>query len=457
MKGKVHLVGIGGAGMSAIAKVLAGQGLEVSGSDQHESIYTQGLEKMGIEVAIGHRKENLGDVDIVVASSAIPEDNVELVEARQQSMPVLNRREFWPRLLEGKRVVAIAGTHGKTTTTGLVAWMLDHAGLSPSFIVGGYLIDFDSNARAGEGEIFVVEADEYARAFHGIKPEIAVITNIEHDHPDSYPTFENFQDAFKEFANSVSGTLIVCKEDPTAVTLGTKGGQLVSYGLSEDADWYAADIRPNSAGGSDFLVFRHGKTMGLARSRLPGTHNVLNVLAAFAAVDTLGLEFAEAREALTHYRGVRRRFEVIGEQANITVVDDYAHHPTEIIATLESAKERFPNGRIWAVFQPHTYSRLKALEQDFRKAFGAADQVLVMDVFAAREAGNSVISGEVIAANIEHPDVRYSGDIYGTVELLSREVAGGDVVITLSAGDGNKVGMLLLEQIKSNEGETDHG
>lgn len=457
MKGKVHLVGIGGAGMSAIAKVLAGQGVEVSGSDQRESIYTQGLAQIGIKVEIGHRQENLGSADIVVASSAIPEENIELVTARERGVPVMSRRDFWPRLLEGKRVVAIAGTHGKTTTTGLVAWMLDHAGLSPSFIVGGHLLDFGSNARAGDGNIFVVEADEYAGAFHGIKPEIAVVTNIEHDHPDSYPTFRSFKAAFEQFSSSVSGTLIVCQDDPTAASLEVPGVQHVSYGLSDDADWYAADIRSNSAGGSDFLVFRDEETLGLARSRLPGTHNVLNTLAAFAAVDTLGLDFAEAREALTQYRGVRRRFEIVGEQANITVIDDYAHHPTEIIATLKSAEERYPGGRIWAVFQPHTYSRLKALEQDFRKAFGAADQVLVMDVFAAREAENSVVSGEVIAANIDHPNVRYSGDISNTVELLSREVTAGDVVITLSAGDGNKVGIQLLEEIKASEGETDHG
>jgi UDP-N-acetylmuramate--alanine ligase len=457
MSAKVHLVGIGGAGMSAIAKVLIGQGRSVSGSDQSESVYTQGLEELGIEVEIGHRKENLDDASIVVASSAIPEGNVELVAARERGIPILRRREFWPQLLEGKRGVAVAGTHGKTTTTGLIAWMLDYAGLDPSFIVGGNLMDFGTNARAGKGEVFVVEADEYDHAFLGINPETAVITNVEHDHPDCYPTFEDFRSAFEEFAKSVTGTLIVCREDPTASVIRGQDVKHVSYGFSEEADWYAGDVRPNAAGGSDFLIFRQGETLGLARSRLPGMHNVLNSLAAFCAVDVLGLEIATAREALTHYQGVRRRFEIIGETAGITVVDDYAHHPTEIIATLESAVERFPEGRIWAVFQPHTYSRLQALEQEFRKAFNAADQVLVMDVFAAREAMKSVVTGEVIAANIDHPNVRYSGDITNTVKILSREVAEGDVVITLSAGDGNKVGTLLLEEKSTNEGEEGHG
>lgn len=457
MSGTIHLVGIGGAGMSAIAKVLAGRGQSVSGSDQSESMYTQGLEEMGIRVEIGHRAENLGEASVVVASSAIPEGNVELVAARERGIRVMHRKDFWPELLQGKRTVAVAGTHGKTTTTGLIAWMLDFGGLEPSFIVGGYLLDFDTNARAGEGDIFVVEADEYQRAFLGIKPEIAVITNIEHDHPDSFPTFDDFRGAFEEFARGVRHTLVLYAQDPQTSTLQIDGVKQVSYGLSASADWYAADIRPNTAGGSDFLVFHQDETLGLARSRLPGTHNVLNSLAAFAVVHELGLEFSVAREALTHYLGVRRRFEVLGEGGGVTIVDDYAHHPTEIIATLNSAKERYPEGRIWAVFQPHTYSRLKALEQEFRKAFSAADQVLVMDVFAARETEKSVISGEVIAANIEHEQVRYSGSIPETVELLSREVRPGDVVITLSAGDGNKVGELLLEKKQASEGESDHG
>ncbi len=452
MNGRIHMVGIGGAGMSAIAKVLAGQGREVSGSDQSQSIYTEGLEEMGIEVEIGHRVENVEGASLVVASSAIPEDNIELVAARERGTAVLRRREFWPELLKGKRTVAIAGTHGKTTTTGLITWMLDRVGMEPSFIVGGYLMDFETNARAGEGDLFVIEADEYDRAFHGIDPEIAVITNVEHDHPDSYPTFDSFQKAFEEFAQSVTGLLIICQDDPSAAALEAPSVSRMNYGLTDGADWSAADIRPNSAGGSDFLVFRKGETLGLVRSRIPGKHNVLNSLAAFAVVDSLGVEFGEAREALTSYRGVRRRFEVVGQQAGVTVVDDYAHHPTEIIATLESATGRFPESRLWAVFQPHTYSRLQALEQEFRKAFGAADEVLVMDVFAARETDNSVISGDMIAANIDHQQVRYSGDIDSTVELLSREVTAGDVVITLSAGDGNKVGTLLLEQIKASEG-----
>lgn len=457
MKGRVHFVGIGGAGMSAIAKVLVGQGRNVSGSDQSESIYTEALEKIGIEVVIGHRAENIKGAEMVVASSAIPEDNAELTAAHARGIPVLRRREFWPELLQGKRTVAIAGTHGKTTTTGLVAWMLDRAGLEPSFIVGGYLMDFETNARAGKGDLFVIEADEYDRAFHGLDPDVAVITNIEHDHPDSYPTFESFQRAFQVFARSVTGTLIICYDDPSAAALETANVKRIGYGLEESADWRAADIRPNSAGGSDFLVLRKGETLGLARSRIPGTHNVLNSLAAFAAADVLGVDFGRAREALIDYRGVRRRFEVVGVYAGVTVVDDYAHHPTEIVATLESATTRFPESRLWAVFQPHTYSRLKALEQEFRRAFGAADEVLVMDVFAAREQQNSVISGAVIAENMDHPNVRYSGGVEATVELLSREVTTGDVVITLSAGDGNKVGTLLLEKIKVSEGEEHHG
>lgn len=443
--------------MSAIARILHGRGQQVTGSDQHQSAYSEGLVSIGIPVQIGHRASNIVDPDLVLASSAIPEGNVELLTAKERGIPVMRRKDFWPQLLLSSRTVAVAGTHGKTTTTGLVAWMLDRMGLDPSFIVGGFLVDFETNARAGRGEVFVIEADEYERSFHGIKPEIAVITNVEHDHPDSYPTFDSFREAFEIFSRSVTGTLIVYADDRVAAALPVEGAQRRTYALQEGADWHAAEIRPNAAGGSDFLVQRMGETLGLVRSRLPGRHNVANSLAALAVVDELGMDFGIAREALTEYRGVRRRFEVVGEQAGVTVVDDYAHHPTEVIATLESARQRFPGARIWAVFQPHTYSRLKALDEEFRTAFTAADRVLVMDVFAARENNSSVISGEVIAANMAHDAVSYSGDIAQTVELLGREVGAGDVVITLSAGDGNQVGTLLLEKLMASEGEKDHG
>ncbi|HHH82652.1 MAG TPA: UDP-N-acetylmuramate--L-alanine ligase, partial [Chloroflexi bacterium] len=342
MTGEVHLVGIGGAGMSAIAKILISRGERVRGSDRERSAYAQALEAMGVPVVIGHRAENITDASLVVASSAIPENNVELAAARAAGIPVLRRKDFLSDIVQGKRVVAVAGTHGKTTTTALIACILQAAGKAPSFIVGGQIRGLGTNAQWGEGQDFVIEADEYDRTFLGLEPWLAVVTNVEHDHPDCYPTEAEFKQAFQAFADQVQGLLVVCAEDPGARTLVPGKARLETYGMEAEALWRADEIRPNSAGGSDFLISRAGETLGLARSRLPGRHNVLNVLAAFAASSALGVEFAQAREALTSFQGVGRRFEILGTAGGVTVIDDYAHHPTEIQATLQAARQRYP-------------------------------------------------------------------------------------------------------------------
>jgi len=451
MTGEVHLVGIGGAGMSAIAKILISRGERVRGSDRERSAYAQALEAMGVPVVIGHRAENITDASLVVASSAIPENNVELAAARAAGIPVLRRKDFLSDIVQGKRVVAVAGTHGKTTTTALIAWILQAAGKAPSFIVGGQIRGLGTNAQWGEGQDFVIEADEYDRTFLGLEPWLAVVTNVEHDHPDCYPTEAEFKQAFQAFADQVQGLLVVCAEDPGARTLVPGKARLETYGMEAEALWRADEIRPNSAGGSDFLISRAGETLGLARSRLPGRHNVLNVLAAFAASSALGVEFAQAREALTSFQGVGRRFEILGTAGGVTVIDDYAHHPTEIQATLQAARQRYPQARIWAVFQPHTYSRLRTLLPAFAKAFSQADQVVVLEVFAAREVPDEALGGQQIAERIEHPQVAFAESIKQAVELLAGQIREGDVVVTLSAGDGNQVGALLLKD-RGNEG-----
>ncbi|MEJ2011992.1 MAG: UDP-N-acetylmuramate--L-alanine ligase [Anaerolineales bacterium] len=457
MSRRVHLVGIGGAGMSAIARVLLGRGEQITGSDRAHSPYTDALEKMGVQITYGHQARNVSGADLVVASSAVPDDNVELQAAREQGIPVSRRADFLGELTQGFRTVAVAGTHGKTTTTGMIAWILEQDGRRPTFIVGGMLPDLGGNARAGGGSEFVIEADEYDRTFLGLHPDVAVVTNVELDHPDCYPTYEDFERAFAQFADQVGSMLIVCRDDPGAMALKPAHAGRRTYGLDPASDLRAEDVRPNPAGGSDFLVFREQETLGLVRTRLPGEHNVRNALASLAVSEHLGIDFRVAREALTEFHGAGRRFEIKGQAGGVTVIDDYAHHPTEIRATLAAAKQRFPEGEIWAVFQPHTYSRLRALEAEFARAFEDADHLFVTEVFAAREPVDPDFGGEQIAELISHPEVEFVPDFVRLASELARAVRPGDVVITLSAGDGNLVGDRLLEILSRNEGEGDHG
>ena len=457
MSRSVHLVGIGGAGMSAIAIVLHGRGEHVTGSDRATSLYSKEVEALGMQVSYGHAAANVGKADLVLASSAVAKDNVELVAAYEQGIPVMRRDEFLPDLTAGYQTIAVAGTHGKTTTTGLIAWLLLQAGLDPSFMVGGIMRDLATNARCGAGSYFVIEADEYDRAFLGLTPSYALVTNVEHDHPDCYPTEADFLSAFQQFSAKVQDTFVVCLDDLGASSLQSPAPNRITYGFGTRADWRAEELRVNTAGGSDFLVMYAGETLGLARTRLPGLHNVHNVLGALAVVTALGVSFHDVREALTAYQGIGRRFQIVGIAGRVTVIDDYAHHPTEIKATLQAARERYPEADLWAVFQPHTYSRLRTLMDNFARCFGDADHVIVTEVFAAREEPDPLISGEVIAGMIEHVDVRYEPEIEQAAQQLLREVRTGSVVITLSAGDGNQVGTLLLELINLNEGEKNHG
>lgn len=456
MMQRIHLVGIGGAGMSAIARVLHQRGQPVGGSDLSTSIYSRQLDEMGIDVQYGHKASNINGAELVVASSAVPDDNVELEAARQAGVPVIRRDAYLPQLLESHRVVAVAGTHGKTTTTGLIAFILQAAGLKPGFVVGGVLADFDTNAQAGQGELFVIEADEYARTFLALEPEIAVITNIEHDHPDCYPTEKDFVEAFTQFADQVQKTLVLCGDDPRAAELRPAKANVIGYGFEDHNEWRAVDVRANAAGGSDFLVLRSQTESHLVRTRLPGRHNVLNAMAALAVSETLGLEPKIPREALTEYRGVGRRFEILGESEGVIVVDDYAHHPTEIRATLQAAQSRYPDRKIIAVFQPHTYSRLKALWQDFTQAFDQADRVVVVNVFASREQPDPEVKAEKLSAEIKSVESIYRAGLEEAAEYLAETVPAGSIVITLSAGDGNRVGSLLLSELRQRE-ESRHG
>ena len=450
----VHFIGIGGAGLSAIAQVLLESGYHVTGSDEALSPYAKALVARGVVVHVGHSPQHVNGagLDAVIVSSAIPPDNVEVAAARERGLPVLKRADILGQLMQDRLSIAVAGTHGKTTTTGLIAFMLDRAGLDPTFIVGGLLADYGTNARAGQGRPFVVEADEYDGMFLGLRPNVAVVTNVEHDHPDVYPTLTEMQEAFRAFVELLppEGLLVACAEDAFARRLAEErhsaGRPAVCYGWRREIPFQADSLQLNGAGGYDFLVAKDGETLGLVRNRLPGEHNVLNSLAALAVADFLGVEFNTARNALADYHGAGRRFEVKGEAHGVTVVDDYAHHPTEIRATLAAARRRFAGRPVWAMFQPHTFSRTRILLADFAASFVDADHVVVVDIFRSREAPDPTLNAADLVKKMRHPDARHIAALADAADYLCLHLKPGDVLLTLGAGDGDWVGTEVLKR-----------
>ena len=455
----VHFIGIGGSGLSAIARLLKESGYEVTGSDRELSKFAADLQGEGVKVFIGHHPRNITGADWVVRSSAINEDNPEVKAAKQAGIPVYKRADFLGQLMSQKTGIAVAGTHGKTTTTGMISWMLYEMKRDPSFIVGGTLNNLNINARAGKGDLFVIEADEYDRMFLGLKPYIEVVTNLEHDHPDCYPDFKDMYNAFEEFVDllPLDGTLIACAEDG-ATTLMTharrKGLNMISYSVEGEMtinspQWMQArSITPNTRGGFDFSVMTNigafSDSITNVSLQVPGEHNVRNALGALSVAAALGLPLDEAADALGRFTGTGRRFEVKGEKKGVIIVDDYAHHPTEIRATLAGAKARYPGRRIWAVWQPHTYSRTQMLFVEFTRAFEDADEVLVTEIYASRESDPGFSSAEVVSA-MPHPSARYTGSLADTTSYLLENVGKGDVVIVLSAGDAIQVSADLLK------------
>ncbi len=457
----VHLVGIGGIGMSAIARVLHGWGYTVSGSDMQRSELLDALIAEGINAYPSHKAEQVAGAELVVVSSAIPEKNPEVREARRRGLSVLKREQFLTDLTEGKDTIAVAGTHGKTTTSAMISWVLTETALDPTFIVGGLLQNLGTNAQAGSGPHFVIEADEYDRAFLGLSPRVAVIASMEHDHPDCYPTIEEMTAAFHEFAGRMAedGLLIVCGEDPDGSDLGVRmqaeGRRVETYGLETGCDWGAHGVElGNSAA---FEVWHKGKLLGTCALQIPGRHNVLNALAALAACHEVGVDFGVAAAALTRFRGTARRFEVKGQLQGITVVDDYAHHPTEIEATLAAARLKYPGRPIWAVFQPHTYSRTAALLESFTASFGEADHVIVTEIYAAREDNTLGISGKDLVQRMDHPDACFVAELEQAASTLLERIQSGDVIITLGAGDGDLVGEWVLEVLAQQGSQSSAG
>jgi UDP-N-acetylmuramate--alanine ligase len=462
----VHFIGIGGSGLSAIARLLLESGYTVSGSDRVMSPFADEIRKAGATVYVGHHPRNLEGADWVVRSSAITEDNPEFKAAKQSGLPVYKRADFLGEWMSDKTGIAIAGTHGKTTTTAMTAWVLSELGRDPSFIVGGVVTNLGVNARAGRGTIFVIEADEYDNMFLGLKPRIEVVTSLEHDHPDFFPTFDSMIGSFRQFVELLpeDGTLIACVEDPGAaemINYARKAGRnVVGYGMQSDATintplWVTArEVIPNQRGGFDFVASSNLGSAGLGSVevslQVPGRHNVRNGLAVLAIVDVLGLVREKAAQALAEYTGAGRRFQLRGEVNGIRIFDDYAHHPTEIMATLEGARARYPDQRIWAVWQPHTYSRTKTLFLEFARAFKDADEVIVTEVYAAREPKEEFTSAEIVSA-MPNLSARYVETLPEVTQYLLRHLQPGDVVLVLSAGDADQVSTDVLKGLKERQ------
>lgn len=448
----IHFVGIGGIGMSGIAEVLLAHGFEVSGSDQRAGEITKRLASQGARIDIGHRAENAQQADVVVFSSAVPRDNPELVEARERGVPVIPRAEMLAELMRLKDGIAIAGSHGKTTTTSLVATVLRAAELDPTVIIGGKLNQLGTSAARGQGQLLVAEADESDGSFLHLTPTIAVITNIDAEHLDHYPDHDAIKDAFVAFANRVPfyGLVIACLDHPHVQSVLPRiEKRVATYGLSAQADYRAQ--RPEMIGLSTrFEVLRRGEPMGTFEVRMPGIHNVLNALAVIAVADEVGVAPAVVQEALRTFEGVQRRFTIVGEVNGITVVDDYAHHPAEVQATLEAARRAY-NRRVVVAFQPHRYTRTHHLFGELTRAFNAADVVFLTDVYSA---GEQPIEGADSAHLVQamrqhgHRDVHHVPQRSDLVAALTGKLLPGDVVVTMGAGSITQTGPELLAALK---------
>jgi UDP-N-acetylmuramate--alanine ligase len=463
----IHLVGIGGAGMNALADVLLDMGHSLSGSDLKLSATTEELARRGAKIIEGHRAENLDSATLVVKTAAARDDNPELIEAKRRNLPMLTLAQMVGALVNARRCLAVAGTHGKTTTTSLVTWLLAESGLDPLFFIGGVSRDLGVAGRAGKGEFGIVEADEYARRFLEYKPEVAVITNIEPDHLDYYGSFEAIIEAFEKYAWNVraGGTLVAPLPDENDEGISKLGSDLLEAGYLEernyetfavveeaggDATFEAVLKKLNKQGGYDFALYENGEFLTEVSLSIPGVHNVKNATAALAMcrIAAPQLEVTRLAKLAGQFKGAQRRFELKGERNGITVVDDYAHHPTEIKTTLAAARSRFPNRRIIALFQPHTYSRTKAHLDEFAESFEAADLVAIMEIFPARETDSLGISSQDLLDCIIYPEKFPKVLTHETtLKELSQQLKSGDVLLTLGAGDVWKIGEQFLSAL----------
>jgi UDP-N-acetylmuramate--alanine ligase len=454
----IHFVGIGGIGMSGIAEVLLNLGYHISGSDAKLSAITERLRGLGAKIFEGHAASNIDSAQVVVTSTAVRSDNPEVVEAMRRQIPVIPRAEMLAELMRLKYGIAIAGSHGKTTTTSMVAAVLDRAGLDPTIVVGGRLNTIGSNAKLGHGDFMVVEADESDKSFLKLSPTIAVVTNVDLEHLDFYSGIEEIRSCFTEFVNKVPfyGSVIICLDDTNIqMIIPQITRRVITYGMRAHAEISASEVKiSRESFGSDFIVRRRGAELGRIKLNVPGEHNVLNALAAVAVGLDLEVEFPIIAEALESFRGAERRFQVKGliegERNGILVVDDYGHHPTEIRATLAAAKSS--GRRLVVLFQPHRYTRTAALREDFARSFYDADIVLLCDIYAASEDPIPGVNSQALAEEIEkfgHRNARYIGGVEQGKQVLLDVVEPGDLALTLGAGNVWRAGEEFLEAMKS--------
>jgi UDP-N-acetylmuramate--alanine ligase len=468
---KVYMVGIKGVGMTAIAQVLKLRGADVTGSDTHEKFFTdEVLKKSGIKFYEGFDAGHVADEkpDLVIYSTAYTEENPELVEARKSGVTILSYPEALGQILKEGFGIAVCGTHGKTTTTAILGFVFQELGADPTVIVGSAVPQLGGNARDGRGKHVVIEADEYQNKFLHFDPRAIVLTSAEYDHPDFFKTPEDYIDAFRKFVAKISsdGFWVACVDDKGVRRLlrenarqASHSSKIISYGLAS-GDWQARKIRPSliranggivENDGMKFEVFERGESRGVFEIQLVGIHNVANALAVIVTARELGYDFDKIREALKKFTGTVRRFEIKGEAAGVTIVDDYGHHPTEIRVTLEAARQKWPEKKIWCVFHPHTFTRTKALLSDFAKSFGAVDKTIVIDIYGSAREQTGGISSRDLAEAIkkEGGEAIYIPTIAESADFLVQKVKSGDVVITMGAGDVWRVGEILISKIKN--------
>ena len=464
--GRVHFVGIGGAGLSGIARIMLARGIEVSGSDAKSSATIEALRALGAECYVGHAATQVSGADTVVVSTAVRADNPEVVEAERLGLRLLPRSAALEAVMQGRRVVAVAGTHGKTTTTSMLTVALQHCGADPSFAIGGDLNESGSNAHDGTGELFVAEADESDGAFLVYSPYAALVTNVEADHLDNYGTEEAYRAAFTEFLDRIDpdGFLVACTDDPGAADLvaiaASRGLRTIGVGIGPGAEVRAENLRQVGAT-STFDVVDRGRRLGEVRLQVPGQHYVLDALAALASGLRLGFGFADLARGLGAYSGTRRRMELKGEVGGIRVYDSYAHHPREISGDLEAARSLAGPGRIVVAFQPHMVSRTRIFGAEMGQALGAADEVVVMDIYVAREDPEPGVTAALVSDAVPLPADRVvlEPSWSATAEHLVDRALPGDVILTLGAGDVTLLGpsvLALMEQRAAPEQETSH-
>ncbi len=437
---KLHFVGIGGIGMSGIAELLINQGFKITGSDINDSKVIQNLKDKGAEIFKGHHTNNITDADVLVYSSAVNEDNQEIIAAHKKNIPIIRRAEMLGELIALKETsIGVAGTHGKTSTSSMAGAMLSKAKLDPTLVVGGLVRNINTNSLLGEGDIIVVEADEFDRSFLSLQPTIGIITNIELEHTDCYEDLDDLQNAFTQFANASPfyGAVIIGNQSPAAAEIIPNIKRpVVTFGLSKESDFYASDIIHNKSE-TTFTVYHKDKNLGVIHLKVPGEHNVLNALASVALGIEMNIPFHDIAAGLESYRGVRRRFDIKGEANGIMVVDDYAHHPTEVRVTLKSAKNGW-NRRIIGVFQPHLYSRTRAFYQEFAIALMETDILVVTDVFPAREEPIEGVNGKMVAdfaKDSGHKNVFYIENLENLEKKLDNICQSNDMIITIGAGN----------------------